>query len=558
MPSRFRVQLYIILAAALLFLPGLGAVHLFDWDENNFAEIAREMVVTGDWLRPQIGYLPFHEKPPLFMWLQALSMKLVGVNEYAARFPNAMCGILTLLVLYRIGDQLRGRVFAILWPLAYVGSILPHLYFRSGIIDPWFNLFIFLGIHAFITLVQCDPLRMEGALNSRRDRYAWIAGMFFGLAVLTKGPVGVLIPGLMAAVYWVQRRFRPYLRMRRLLLMVLSALLTVGAWAVLDLLLHGPEFMVEFFWRQVAMLTTEDAGHGGFPGYHVVVLLIGCFPASAFALKELLQPTRTDDADRNDHRRWMVILFWVVLILFSIVRTKIVHYSSMAYFPLTYLAALQLEKSWRTRTGLGWARHVVGGIGLLWVLVTVLLPIAGMNIGMIEPLFAQDPFARANLEADVSWTGVEMLAGLWLLGALLAAHVLHARGRHRWSIITLFAGSALFVTLALFFFINRIEAYSQRAAIEFHKARQGEQAYVITKGFKSYAHLFYTRKPPVSDPRAHDEQWLLHGEVDRPVYVVSKITSEEEVRAIGTFEELYRSNGFIFWRRSGGSGEDAR
>jgi 4-amino-4-deoxy-L-arabinose transferase-like glycosyltransferase len=72
-------------------------------------------------------------------------MKAFGVGEFAARLPNAINGLMTLLVLYRIGDQLRGRVFGMVWVLAYIGSILPHLYFRSGIIDPWFNLFIFLG-----------------------------------------------------------------------------------------------------------------------------------------------------------------------------------------------------------------------------------------------------------------------------------------------------------------------------------------------------------------------------------------------------------------------------
>ena len=139
MPSRGRLQLIFLAVGVLFFLPGLGAVHLFDWDEINFAEIAREMVITGNWGQPQIDFLPFHEKPPLFMWMQALSMTMFGVGEFAARLPNALCGILTLWVLYRIGDQLRGKVFGMLWALAYFGSILPHLYFRSGIIDPWFN-----------------------------------------------------------------------------------------------------------------------------------------------------------------------------------------------------------------------------------------------------------------------------------------------------------------------------------------------------------------------------------------------------------------------------------
>src|SRR5690606_18618979 len=129
--------------------------------------------------------------------------------------------------------------------------------------------------------------RTAGALNARRDSHAWLAGLFLGLAVLTKGPVGVLIPGLAMLVYWVLGRFKPYLRWRRLGIIVVATLLAVGSWAIVDLLRNGPEFMVAFFWRQVAMLTTEDAGHGGFVGYHFVVLLLGCFPASVFALQEL-------------------------------------------------------------------------------------------------------------------------------------------------------------------------------------------------------------------------------------------------------------------------------
>ena len=525
MPSRLRVQLYFILAAAVLFMPGLGAVHLFDWDEINYGEVAREILLTGDWLRPQIDFQPFYEKPPLFMWMQALCMWIMGVGEYAARFPNAICGIITLLVLYRIGDQLRGKVFALLWPLAYVGSILPHLYFRSGIIDPWFNLFIFLGIHAFVTLVQNDPKRQTGAINSRSDRYAWLTGIFLGLAVLTKGPVGVLIPGLMAATYWVLRRKRFHLSIRRGTIIIIATILTSSAWGAIDLVVNGPRFTIDFFWRQMAMLTTEDAGHGGFFAYHFVVLAIGCFPASLFAIKEMVRPTRTQDPMQNDHRMWMVVLFWVVLILFTIVRTKIVHYSSMTYFPLTYLAALQLEQFWRKREGFGGIRSAIGAVGMLFVLATMLLPWAGRNVETIRPLFANDPFAMANLDADVHWTGFEALAGVWLLGVLLAAHHLHGRRLIRQSILTLFIGTAFFVTITLYFFISRIEAYSQRAAIEFFKDRQGEAAYVVPLYYKTYAHLYYTRKRPPHDPRAHDRDWLLNGDVDQPVYAICKITA---------------------------------
>lgn len=545
MLSRGRIQLLILVASALLFIPGLGAVHLFDWDEINFAEIAREMVVTGNWAQPQIDHLPFHEKPPLFIWMQAVSMKLLGIGEFAARLPNALCGILTLLVLFRIGDQLRGKTFGMLWALAYVGSILPHLYFRSGIIDPWFNLFIFLGLHAIITLVQCDPKRHEGALNARNDKHAWLAGLFLGLAVLTKGPVGVLIPGLTMGVYWVWGRFKPYLRWRRMGIIALATVITIGMWAIIDLLRNGPEFMVAFFWRQVAMLTTEDAGHGGFLGYHFVVLLLGCFPASVFALQELFKPTRTEDVHQNDHRRWMLILFWVVLILFSIVKTKIVHYSSMAYFPLTYFAALQLERIWKKRESFGWSRFLLGGLGSLVATIFILVPFLGMNIEQLKPLFAKDPFALANLDADVRWTGLEALAGAFLLAALLCGHWLHGKGRYREGILAVFGGTALFVTITLFFFIDRVEGYSQRAAVEFFESKAEEHCWLMTKGYKSYVPQFYGR---VREAKP-DEATLWHGPIDRPVYLSCKVTHVEEVVALGTFDELYRKNGFVFFVR---------
>lgn len=539
-----RAELLIVLTALALFVPGLGSVHLFDWDEINFAEIAREMIATSDYVRPQINYLPFWEKPPLFAWLQAGSMHLFGVNEFAARLPNAMCGTITLLVLFRIGSRLRGRMFGALWVLAYLGSVLPHLYFRSGIIDPWFNLFIFLGLHAFILMCwdREDPSR-------RALKAAVLGGSFIGLAMLTKGPAALLIVGLTATAYWVMQRFRLFFRISHLTMAAAIMLLVCFAWFGVDWLKNGSWFTRTFITYQIRLFSTPDAGHGGFPGYHFVVLLVGCFPASLFALQEMLRPTR-GDAGQNDYRRWMLILFWVVLILFTIVKSKIVHYSSMCYFPLTFLAALHLEKLWYARTHPArWLGISIGVVGSLFALATLALPLAMRDPEVIKPLFAKDPFAQANLDADVHWSGWEMLAGVWMLVVLVAGHVFFRARAYPKGILALFGGTALFVTITLFFFIRNIEAYSQRAAIEFFEQRQDEGCYVTTLGYKSYAHLFYARKPPVSDPRAHDREWLLRGGIDRPVYAVSKVTGEQEVVALGTFHEIGRKNGFVFWRR---------
>src|SRR5690606_37915256 len=92
---------------------------------------------------------------------------------------------------------------------------------------------------------------------------------------------------------------RLYVSVPRVGLMLAVLLVVPGLWFGADLLRNGPDFLTAFFWRQVAMLSTEDAGHGGFLGYHFVVLLIGCFPASVFALQEMFRGTSSIKVSRS-------------------------------------------------------------------------------------------------------------------------------------------------------------------------------------------------------------------------------------------------------------------
>ncbi|HTL80771.1 MAG TPA: glycosyltransferase family 39 protein, partial [Bacteroidia bacterium] len=199
----FLPWLLITVLAMAVFIPFLGAVHLFDWDEINFAECAREMLVSKNYSIVQIGYLPFWEKPPLFIWMQAASMHFFGVNEFAARLPNAICGVITLLSVYAIGRKVYDDRFARLWVLVFAGSILPGFYFHSGIIDPWFNLFIFLGIYQFIIYTNEFPSISTQKLFHRR---IILSAVFIALAVLTKGPVALLIFGLCFLVWRLLKR----------------------------------------------------------------------------------------------------------------------------------------------------------------------------------------------------------------------------------------------------------------------------------------------------------------------------------------------------------------
>ncbi|MCK7559286.1 glycosyltransferase family 39 protein [Chitinophaga sedimenti] len=389
--------LLIALVAALLFIPFLGAVHLFDWDEINFAEAAREMIATGNYTQVQIDFRPFWEKPPLFIWLQVLSMKAFGVNEFAARFPNAMVGIATLLSFFAIGKKLVDEKFAWWWTLVYAGSWLPHFYFKSGIIDPTFNLFIFLSVYfAYRINWSGKPLRM-----------AILSGAMLGLAVLTKGPAAIIICVLCLLSYWILNKFRIGIKWIHLLLITVFAALIPALWFGYEIISHGWWFVNEFLVYQVRLFSTPDAGHGGSFFYHWIVLLVGCFPASIFLLgwirgrRSGKSIYTSEGTELKDLKRWMWILFFVVLLLFSIVTTKIVHYSSLCYFPLSFLAALFVYRLAEGKLSLRkWQVGLLIFIGCLLGLLIALLPLVGLYKAELIPHIG-DKFARANLEADV-------------------------------------------------------------------------------------------------------------------------------------------------------------
>ena len=563
-PNAFRQDHFLILLIGFaLFLPLLGAVHLFDWDEINFAECSREMLLSGNWFRPQIDFEPFWEKPPMFIWFQAISMHLFGVNEFAARLPNAICGILTLLLVYQIGLRLHDRMFGWLWVLAWIGSILPHLYFRSGIIDPWFNLFIFTGLYGFIEFRWQFFCKQGDASFWVRYRHLLLGGLSLGLAVLTKGPTAFLIAFLVLGLYWARYRFKGKGYFQHMVLFGLAALVAPIIWFGTELILHGPWFISEFVTYQIRLFSTKDSGHGGFLGYHFIVLLIGCFPASIFAIvnlwgdrqleDEMLESSTLDSCKRSDFGTWMQILFWVVLILFTIVQTKIVHYSSLAYFPITYLGAVTVWRGFRWNYFPKISMFLMPFISILVGGAVALLPWLGNHVDELKPLFQKDAFAMANLDAQVHWYWYQSLPGVVLIAASLGALYFWLRHQAWSSAQLLFTGGAVFTATTLVLIVPNIEAYSQRAAIDFYESKSEEDCFVRTIGFKSFANLFYARKRPVFGDRKQDEyEQLAHGIPTKPVYFVAKVTNLGELPTLADCHELYRKNGFVFYKREMG------
>jgi 4-amino-4-deoxy-L-arabinose transferase-like glycosyltransferase len=537
------------IVAAFLFIPFLGRVHLFDWDEINFAECSREMIKLDDYSRIYVNFKPFWEKPPMFFWMQSIAMRMFGVTEFAARFPNALCGIVTLIVLFLCGRRVYDQKFGVLWALAYAGSLFPNMYFKSGLIDPWFNLFIFLSLYFFILYHWKRNGYDKEGLRKKPVYYAVWAGLFMGLAVLTKGQVALMIFLLVLGVYLVYNRFRLYFGWGHALLFLLVASLLTFSWYGYETIKNGPWFITEFLKYQYRLFTTHDAGQKGFPGYHFIVILIGCFPASIFAIPAFFRMPASGRYDR-DFKRWMVLLFWVVTILFTIVQSRIIHYSSMAWFPVTFLAAYTFYK-WERKDVLykKYTAVMAGTLGIIIGVVLLSVTIIAMNIKKLVP-YVSDTFAQANMQADVSWSGIEGAPGILMLVAVIIGLWRLKQRAFNKAAWAFFGGTAIVIFLAAALIVPKVERYSQGAAIDFLIERQGEKCYVNTLGYWSYAPFFYARKEKPANLNSYNEQWLLSGDIDQTAYFISKVDRVDNwKKQYPELKEMYRKNGFVFLKR---------
>ncbi|MES2837996.1 MAG: glycosyltransferase family 39 protein [Bacteroidota bacterium] len=523
--------------AILFYLPFIGSTHLFDWDEINFAESAREMLVTGNYSRVQIDYKPFWEKPPLFFWMQAISMKIFGVTEFAARFPNVICGVVSLLTIYTIGKKLKNSKFGIFWALCFGSSILPFLYFKSGIIDPWYNYFIFVSGYFILETIK-----------SSSNKQALLGGLFLGLAIITKGPVAVIILLITALVYLFYTKSFKTIKWQNVVLFVLSSFAVSSIWFGYETIKHGTSFLTEFIDYQVRLFSTPDSGHGQPFFYHFLVVFFLCFPISIFALPKLVKKANKDKKSKNDSfLLWSKILFWTVLILFSLVKTKIIHYSSLCYLPLSYIAANYLyflsEHKKFPRFSLRLTFLIVGSIVSV---AFAFMPFVSANTKYIVP-YMNDEFAIASLRYPASWNGYEFLIGIFLLVIVIIVFFKLKSGIKQ-QVYLLFFSTATFMFLFLAVVVPKIERFLQSPAINFYEALSGKNVIVSPVGFKSYAHYYYFKKPQHENKIDGIDDNLIDGKISKDVYLVTKITHHELDNKKHIFY-LGRQGGFDFWYR---------
>ena len=247
-------------------------------------------------------------------------------------------------------------------------------------------------------------------------------------------------------------------------------------------------------------------------------------------------------------KKWMNILFWVVLVLFSIVKTKIVHYSSLCYLPLTFIAAHYIYRFPENKHP-GWKYTVPTLIiALILGLAITAIPYIGSNPDLATP-YIKDPFAVASFDANIQWSLLDFSIGaLFTLFVIIILLMTKRIGFHN-SVISIYVACLVLLQVAMLSIVPKVEKYTQNANIEFYEALQQEDCYIHVMGFKSYGKYFYSRSQPQLNPNASDEEWLLNGDIDKPAYFVLKSFKKDLYPELTNCTFLYNKNGFSFYKR---------
>lgn len=502
----------------MLFVTNLGSALLFDWDEINFAEAAREMVVTGDYLTVKIDYQIFHEKPPFFFWLQAASMKVFGFNAFAARLPNAIIGLISLIFLYLVGAKEKSKEFGFNWAIVYFGSILPFFYFKFGIIDPLFNLLIFASIYLYY-------------LFNKENNFTYLiyASIACGAAILTKGPVALLLVGGTLALYFAFKK-NLFSQIKYLILFSVIALLPIIAWYLVIYLFYNPNIFIDFWNYQLRLLNTEDAGHGGPFWYHFPVVLIGCFPASFLAIAYI---RKLNFKSLEAFQLINIILLALVLIVFSLVKTKIVHYSSLTYFPITFFAAHYLSEfvqSQKVSKLMKWSLMGISFVlGLCVVVFPHILVYVQQQIANGNTAIVKDKFARDLLAKPVYWNFTELVIPFSFFAMLAFSIYLILKNKLQIYFYSVLLSVSFLIFTVQSLYAPKVEEILQGTIVDYLTfIKKQDNVYFRILGYKSYTQYFYGEKKENQSllakfkNREDEEEWLLKSNIDRDAYFICK------------------------------------
>lgn len=404
------------------FVPGLLALFVLAWfgtlqyrelfhpDEGRYAEIPREMAAGGDWVVPHLNGLPYLEKPPLQYWASAAIFSVVGEDEWTARLWPALTGLAGVLAVWFTGVRLFGRRTGLAAALLAASTF--EYVVMSQVLTLDMGLTFFLSAAVF-----CFLLAQRGCLTEPRQR-AWMVGAWalMGLAVLSKGLIGVALPALALAAYVaverdfaVLRRLHPVVGMAVLVAVTLPWFVAVQA--------RVPEFFDFFVLREhFARYALPDHHRPGPWYYFAGMFALSALPWTLLVLRAWRRAFAPAPARPFDAGRFLALYALVVLVFFSLSESKLPAYILPMFPALALLGGREMVR--------GGARAARGAIASLAAFALVLAVAAGVAPGWAR-VSEQAPYL---LQYRAWALAAAALAGA---AALLAHRQLRARLRLR-------------------------------------------------------------------------------------------------------------------------------
>lgn len=376
---------------ALLFFTMLGVRPLFVPDEGRYAEIAREMLNRHDLVTPYLNHIKYFEKPAMFYWLGAASIKLGGLSEWSLRAVNALIGTLGCLATYFTARKLYDRPTGIVSALVLATSML--YFVMAHMISLDLPVSVFIAISMFGFLLACQ--------DSNQTRYLYIAAVSAACAVLTKGLIGVVFPGLIVAVWMtVTNEWRQLVR-----LPIIKAFLVFLAVALpwhITVAYQNPEFFHFYFIEQhILRYTSKGIGHYQPVWFFIPVIVLGFFPWIAFLPQVIANSWPCRWSQRHHAKTELFMLIWAALIFvfFSFSKSKLIPYILPVIPALAILTGRYLAlRLWRSSIGIKVGYTV---LSLLAITITCLLWRSSENTAFPSPELAGFYLRAATLTLSI-------------------------------------------------------------------------------------------------------------------------------------------------------------
>ncbi|MBP2639926.1 MAG: hypothetical protein H6Q66_877 [Firmicutes bacterium] len=324
------VCLAVFAGALIYFLLFNAGIPITDPVEANYALTAKEMVASGDWLSPRIYGQYWFDKPIMIYWLIALAYKIFGINEFAARFPAAVFSAASVAWLFWFADKIyASRRTAFYSALILATSLEFWVLSRMIITDAVLFLFTSMSIAAFYL-----------QFINRQSSWYVVAYAAAGLAVLTKGPVGIVLPGLIIFLYLISGRRWQLISKLQLLRGGLVFLLVAVPWYFAMYIQHGNDFVNTFLGlHNVLRATVSEHPQDNVFYYYLVLFPVSLLPWAGIFFLSLLR------GRKNHGAHFSYLLVWIAGFLgfYSLMATKYLTYVFPALFPAALLAGRCLQ-----------------------------------------------------------------------------------------------------------------------------------------------------------------------------------------------------------------------